>query len=125
MMLGTNDCKTVFGADALRIERGIGLCLRKMTRAVPERRILLISPPLLGEDVWREDKDPAFDRRSVKLCAQLPEVYKKIAALHGFGFLAASDCAIVSSADDEHLTVRGHRLLADAVYNKLIDMEVI
>ena len=55
----------------------------------------------------------------------LKEEYRKIASLKGTAFIAASDYAVASSIDDEHLTEEGHAVLADILYKKLIDMGVI
>ena len=42
-----------------------------------------------------------------------------LAQRHGCEFLAASDYASPSSADREHLDRNGHRILAEAIYNKI------
>ena len=62
---------------------------------------------------------------SVLVCKQLKEEYRKIASIKGNVFIAASDYAVASSIDDEHLTEEGHAVLADILYKKLIDMGVI
>ena len=119
LMLGTNDCKTVYGVSAHTIGKGIVLCLNVMESYLDPSRILLVSPLYLGEDVWRPGKDPEFDRRSVEVSRELKDVYRDIASRRGNGFLAASDYVTPSSIDDEHMDDRGHLLFAQAVYGKL------
>ena len=119
LMLGTNDCKKVFRAPSEAIGRGLEACLDAFEKLVPPDRILVLSPPLLGEDVWKPDKDPAFDRESVKTCRALKEIYRSAAESRGNRFLAASDHASVSPADEEHLNAEGHERLAAAVGKKL------
>ena len=125
LMLGTNDCKSRYGASPLTIGRGIEACLDELKAYLPADRVLLVSPLLLGEDVCRPDKDPEFDRRSVAVCRALKEVYARIAGERGCAFLAASDFASAHHADDEHMDAGGHRLFAAAVCGKLAEMGVI
>ena len=60
VMLGTNDCKPVYGASSHTIGRGLELCLEEIERSISPERILVVSPLLFGEDVWRPEKDPEF-----------------------------------------------------------------
>ena len=86
---------------------------------MPPERILVCSPLRLGEAVWRPDKDPAFNRQSVQVCEALRETYRAIAARRGNGFLAASDYAAASPADEEHMDPEGHARFAAAVREAL------
>lgn len=119
LMLGTNDCKSHYGASAHTIGRGIELCLDELMKYLPASKILLLSPILLGEDVWKPAKDPEFGKASVSLSRELKAVYSEIASRRGVAFLAASDHAVANPVDDEHLDEDGHRALADAVAEKL------
>ena len=119
VMLGTNDCKKVFRASAEEIGKGLERCLDAFETGIAPERILVISPILLGENVWRPEKDPEFDRRSVSVSAGLKAVYEAIARRRNHLFLAASDYAGPSGYDDEHLNAEGHGALADAVYGIL------
>ena len=125
LMLGTNDCKPCFGVSAKEIGEGIQTCLDELERVLPPRRILLMSPILLGEDVWKPEKDPAYDRRSVAVAGDLKTVYTEIATARGCAFLAASDYADPDPQDEEHMNETGHRQLAEAVYGKLREMGVV
>mgnify|MGYP003167352514 CR=1 FL=1 len=102
LMLGTNDCKTYYNASA-------GL--------IGKLSILLMSPIVLGDEVWKPEYDPEFNKTSVKTSHKLKDVYKKIAKKYGCHFLAASDAASYSDDDMEHMDAIGHRHLADAILN--------
>ena len=125
LMLGTNDCKTEYGATPEEIGEGIKLCIQKIEQYVPSKNILLVSPILLGCDVWKPDKDPDFDKKSIEKSKRLKDIYKEIAKDRGANFLAASDFAAPDEADNEHMDEAGHKTLAAAIYEKLFDMEVI
>ena len=121
IMLGTNDCKTVFGASAEEIGKGLEQCLDQFESGISPEHILVISPVALGKDVWKAEKDPAFSRESVRVSAELKTVYSKIAGARGHLFLAASDYVSPSHYDDEHINAEGHGVLADAIYRTLTE----
>lgn len=115
LMLGTNDCKTVYNADAGVIGKGIETLIGQIRQKAPEAKILLMSPIALADGVWEEGFDPEFNRQSVQISMQLPKVYGKIAEEKGICFLAASQYAVPSGTDREHLDREGHQRLAKAI----------
>ena len=119
LMLGTNDCKTIYDASAKVIGKGIERLLEQITYSDPSCKILLISPIALGKGVWEEGYDPEFNEISVQTATELPEVYKEIAEKRNISFLPASQYAEPSEADREHLNEEGHKSLADAVYKAI------
>ena len=121
IMLGTNDCKKAFRATAEDIGAGLERVLDEFERRISPERILVVSPVILGKDVWKPEKDPDFDRRSVLVSAGLKAVYERLALRRGHLFLAASDHVSPSAYDDEHLNAEGHGILADAVWKILAE----
>ena len=119
LMLGTNDCKTVFRASPEQIGCGLEQCLIRFEQLNPQEKILVVSPLLLGKDVWKPEKDPVFDKQSVRTCAALKDIYRKIAERRGCAFLAASDHAEACHVDEEHLNAEGHEHLAAAILSGL------
>lgn len=119
LMLGTNDCKTIYQASAEVIGKGIEKLVQQIKAADENIEILLVSPILLGEGVGEEGFDPEFNQDSVETSKGLKAVYKQVAERNGCEFLAASDYAKASGADREHLDETGHRQLAEAVYQKI------
>ena len=118
LMLGTNDCKTAYGATAEKIGSVIELLIKQIKDSDLDINIILVSPIELGEGVWEEGFDTEFNENSVEVSKQLPEVYRKIAEKYDADFVAASEYARPSSADREHLNEFGHRKLAEAIYNQ-------
>lgn len=120
LMLGTNDCKTVYNASATLIGRGTEILLKQIRANNPDAEILLLSPIYLGEQVWKEEYDPEFNERSVVTSKELKAVFRRLAEEFDCKFLAASDVAEPSETDQEHMDLKGHKLLAGAIYEKLI-----
>lgn len=119
VMLGTNDCKTVYGASAEVIGKGVEKIIERIKAYQPQAEILLISPIWLGDDVWKPGYDPEFKEESVQVSRRLKEVYAKIAEKNHCLFLAASDYAKPSVTDQEHLDEKGHEALANAIESVL------
>jgi hypothetical protein len=119
IMLGTNDCKSFYHASASTIGKGIDRCIEILERYLDPSRILLVSPMRLGEDVWREDKDPDCDKESVVVSRQLKDVYLSVSKERGTNFLAASDIVEPSPIDNEHMDIESHRIFADCIFEKI------
>lgn len=119
LMLGTNDCKSIYHASAELIGKGIERLLEQIRRQSPDSTVLLVSPIRLGNGVGEEGYDPEFDEHSVQVSMELPKVYQRIARERGLAYLAASDVARPSEVDREHLDATGHADFAQAVYEKL------
>lgn len=127
LMLGTNDCKTAYHASSAEIGEHISFLLQLVRETAPETKILLLSPIFLGDEVWKAEFDPEFDKWSVTLSKQLRDEYRRIAQQTGSGFLAASDYAQASAVDMEHLDEAGHAALAQALYvaiKSMFEMEL-
>lgn len=120
LMLGTNDCKTVYGASPEVIGKGMERLVAQIKQSNPEIKILLISPIHLGEKVWQKEYDPEFSQNSVEVSKQLGDVYERIAREQKISFMRASDYAEASEADQEHLNEEGHGKLAKAIYENLV-----
>lgn len=118
LMLGTNDCKSYYGASAEVIGLGIRQLIQQIKAGVPDAKLILVSPIQLGEDIW-DGYDLEFDQTSVETSKDLPRVYQRIAKEEGIAYLAASDYAKPSFRDREHMDETGHRQLANGILKLL------
>lgn len=123
IMLGTNDLKSVYHVSAHTIGVGLDIILNRIENYLAPNKILVVSPMHLGEDVWKPEKDPEFDRESVVKSTELKEVYREIANKRGNLFLAASDYISPSPIDCEHMDEEGHRVFAKVIKETLDAME--
>ena len=119
IMLGTNDCKTVYGASSDVIGKGVARLVKQVRRFAPTSKVLVISPIHLGQQVWEDEFDPEFSNHSVDVSKGLAEAYCKVSREEHTAFLDASQFAEPSEADHEHLSAEGHARLAEAVFKKV------
>lgn len=119
LMLGTNDCKTYYGNTEIEIAKGVEECLDLVLKHVNPEQVLLVSPILLGENVWMDEFDPEFNKESVLVSKNLKAAYEEVAKERNVHFLAASEYATPSSSDQEHMDVNGHINLADAIFKSV------
>lgn len=119
LMLGTNDCKIQYHTDAKRIAKGIEKLIELIQRIQPRAKILLLSPIHLGDQVYKEEFDPEFDKDGIQVSYELKGEYEKLAQKYKLDFLAASDFATFSPADQEHMDEINHAFLAEAIYQKV------
>lgn len=126
IMLGTNDCKTVFGVTAADIARGAMALIRCVrgfawTPAAPCPRILLVAPikikPQIA-DVYMTD----FDERSVAASEHFAEYYAHVAEQFDCDFLDAAQFAEAGSIDYLHMMPESHERLGVAIAAKLKEM---
>lgn len=123
LMLGTNDCKTRYGASAAVIARGLEQVIRKARKSSSRPfDILVVSPIHLGKGVGEPDFDPEFNETSEAVSRNLASEYRKVALQNHADFLNAADFASPSATDREHLNEAGHAALAEAIYPKVLSM---
>ncbi|BDF57739.1 arylesterase [Christensenellaceae bacterium] len=117
LMLGSNDLKTVFHANAQLAADGMRRVVETVARydgngACP--RILLVSPPDMRESVASAATD--FDRLSWQESKRLKNYYTQIACEHSRMFLDAGAVCSASEADGLHLDSEAHARLAESIY---------
>ena len=112
VMLGTNDTKERFGANAACIGAGLErLCLK--AEAVPcwkngKPNILVVAPPHMKDCFHDEIMGPGCPEKS----KHVAEYFKSRCILHGWKFIDAEGIAEFNDLDGMHLSRRGHSQLA-------------
>jgi len=125
IMLGTNDCKAYFNLEPYQIAKGMEQCVNKLLTVIPADKILLIAPINLGENVWKQEYDPEFNKKSVEVLKELKNEYRKLAEELKIHMIDASDYAVPCEIDQEHMNEEGHAALAMAVYHTLLDSRMV
>ena len=116
VMLGTNDTKEYFGANAVCIAQGMERLLRKAISVDcwgPEGRanILVVAPPAMDPRVETAPVSAYMGRGCAEKSRQLPPLLASTAQRCGCHFLSAEGCQF-NEVDYMHLTRQGHTQLA-------------
>lgn len=120
IMLGTNDTKDRFAANAACIALGMGRLVKKAmaTECWGNKRpnILVIAPPHIGEEMPRSEVGPIMGEGCVEKSRQLAKYYKEQCDLMGCHFLDSEELGCeFNRIDYMHLTSKGHETLANAL----------
>lgn len=131
LMLGTNDMKERYQAEAEDIADGARMLIRKIKNLHKEKhpewmpQILLLSPLLIGEGI--RDGVSGFSEsfgkeRAYEMSRKLAPLYQKVAMEENCSFLDAGACAKVGATDALHLEEEGHKKLAEALAGKIKEL---
>ena len=120
IMLGTNDTKDRFAANAACIGIGMSRLVKKAqaTECWGEKapNILVIAPPPIGEGMLTSPVADTMGTGCVEKSLQLPRYYREQCQLTGAHFLDAGALGCeFNSIDYMHLTRKGHAMLAEAL----------
>ena len=123
IMLGTNDCKTRYGASSHIIAQGIERIVKRAKEyAGKNTKILIVSPIVLGRGVGEEGYDQEFDEHSEEVSRELAIEYEKVAVRQGTLYMNAAKVAVPSVIDREHMDEESHRRFAEAISRKVLEL---
>ncbi len=127
LMLGTNDLKEVFHLSASEIAENVGILVDTIQSFTAEKqgfipKIVLVSPPHIGEDMLNSVFSGAFAPRSIEESKQFAEYYHAVATSKNCIFFDAATCVVPSKEDSLHLTEEGHRALAKNLSQLLLSL---
>ena len=95
------------------------MCIRDRL-GCPDLKILVVSPPALGENLGHSAFAPFFNvEDAIKQAKDLPNWYALVAQQFGCEFLNATELVTGSEADQLHLSPESHRKLAEAMREKI------
>lgn len=114
LLLGTNDCKAAYRADAAQIAAGMAALGQAAQARCPGLKVVLVAPAPLSAAALAPADTP-YSAASLRTAAALGKAYRAAALANGFAFLDAGLLAAVSPLDGEHLTAAGHGALAGAL----------
>ena len=119
IMLGTNDTKERFGANAPCIALGMDRLVQK-AKSVPcwgkrQPNILIICPPHIHDEFERNAVSPPMGLGCPEKSRELARWLEPVAKSNGCAFLDAEGIGEFNQVDYMHLTRTGHRALAQVL----------
>lgn len=129
IMLGTNDTKERFGSSAACIALGLKRLVEKAIAtkecwAKGTPNILIVTPQNIEKKYEETEVAATMGRECAEKSELLAEEFYKIAKLTGCHYLNGNKVitARTNEIDYMHLTEEGHRQLADALTEKILEI---
>lgn len=125
IMLGTNDLKARFGLSAYDIACGIEtlVCMTKeffKRKSQKQPEVLIVSPIEVDEEIVQRPYGIVMGGISAsERSHEFRKYYSMISERNQCHFLAASEFSAPCKEDCIHLDAEGHRMLADALVEKI------
>lgn len=121
LMLGSNDLKTVFHADAEKIAEGAEQLVQEIYDFSDSKQsfrpdVILVSPPIIGDAIGQSGFRDAFDETAITRSQQFAMYYKEAALRKECCFLDAAKYVTSSDIDSLHLMPEEHKKLASGLY---------
>ena len=128
IMLGSNDLKAKFHLPAGDIAGSLQNMLMKTVSYLKfqcgiQPKILIVSPPYLGDDLESSPFAPFFDVKSaIDNSKHLAYWYELVAKQFECDFFDAATVCKAGSVDCLHLMEEGHKNLAEGIYRKTLEL---
>ena len=119
IMLGTNDLKIRLSLTAIDIARGVNLLIQEVKRYSPNAKILIMSPPYIGEGIANIPGNEGMGKQAVEKSKLLHQYYEAFAKDNGCHYIKISDYVEASEADCIHLTAEAHIKMAQVISKKV------
>lgn len=129
MMLGSNDLKAIYKPSESQIKAGLRanlqlLCDPHLCDRYPLPQVIVVAPCPLAAGIlttakWRDQ----YNEAGYALSLSLAKITEAIAKEFAVAYLNAGDYVQSSEIDSVHLDERNHALLAQAIYQKILDLK--
>lgn len=128
VMLGTNDTKEIFNADANTITKGLETLLNKAMSSFEvftnnKPNILIIAPFPIRPEIINTFWISSMGKNCSKKSYELIEKYKNLAKSLNCHFFDPSPYGICSDYDYLHLSEETHNILAHKLYELILNMD--
>jgi len=125
IMLGTNDTKPCFNADARMIGEGMARLIRSISNPAEywwgaPPKIIIASPVPLHDNLRNSSAYGIFDDKSLRVSKELAGVFESVAKMYRCEFV---DCGSVASTTPEecvHLPAEAHDAIARLLCERIV-----
>ncbi len=119
LAIGINDVQKFYRPTIEAIKNGLVSMCRMILKT--GAKLILISPPVLNEDVLKGNFSFQFDEQSIEASKFLPEIYKSTATEFNCGYIDLNEYTKVSADDGLHYSPESHKIIADTIHNYIIN----
>ena len=120
IQLGTNDCKFQYALSATEITQKLDKLVGIIKAKYYDAEIVILSPAQIVEGNLITDR---YYKGAEKKSQELDKCYKRFCSDNGYIFVSGVDLPV--GEDGEHLTEKGHEMLAKRVENVLMKEKLL
>lgn len=120
LAIGINDVQKFYKPTPDIIKCGLELMCKNILKT--GAKLILIAPPVLNNDVLKSNFSFQFDEQSIETSKVLPDIYKLTATELNCGYIDINEYTKVSSDDGLHYLPDSHKIIADTIYNYIINL---
>ena len=121
LWIGTNDLQFLYNISLGSIERGVENWIKlAKTKA---KKILIISPVILNENILKGAFNYQFDNESINKSKNVGKIYKRFADLYNCKFFDINTIVNPSDIDGLHYNSNSHRIIANNL-SEFITLEI-
>ena len=110
LAIGTNDLQFKYDLTVHQFENGLEKLI--VTAKNNVRRIILIPPVILHENVLEGFFKFQFDETSVSKSKKVGKIYKKLSNIYGLNYFDINDFVKPSNTDGLHYDSEGHKIIS-------------
>ena len=122
LWVGTNDLQFKYDLSFKQIENGLEKLI--LTAKNYAKRIIIIPPVVLDDNVLKGNFNYQFDETSISKSKKVGKIYRKLSNVYGLNYFDLNEFVKPSNTDGLHYNIEGHKIIADKL-NKLIKCNTI
>jgi len=111
LAIGTNDLQFKYNLTLKQIENGLEKLIITAKKYI--RKIVLIPPVTLSEDVLEGYFNYQFDTTSISKSKKVGKIYKKLSKIYGLEIFDINEFVKPSQTDGLHYNEIGHKIIAN------------
>ena len=110
LAIGTNDLQFKYDLTVHQFENGLEKLI--VTAKNHVRRILLIPPVVLNDNILEGNFNFQFNSTSISKSKKVGKIYKKLSNIYGLNYFDINDFVKPSNADGLHYDSEGHKIIS-------------
>lgn len=122
LWIGSNDLQFKYDISFHQIERGLKKLILVAKSKV--KKIILIPPVILNNNVLEGYFNFQFDETSISKSKKVGKIYRKLSNVYGLNYFDLNEFVKPSNTDGLHYNIEGHKIIADKL-NKFIKCNTI
>lgn len=122
LSVGTNDLQFAYKTRVDDFYQGVANLLDVIKNRLPNGKIILLSPSVIGDGIFNGFFRELFDETSIQKSKELSVIYQKIANKYNCEYLDLEQIVKVSDVDGLHYDEEAHQIIAEILWSKIAEL---